>query len=153
MRWTTLLLLACLVCGWSRTTEAGQARVIKTLQHRLDQQGRHTLSPSLYERDAYQAHLRAHPELVSALRFDIQWAGQKLDKRNLKIRLELRSRQAEPGKPFVIEQPVKAKGFFSYWAAVDVDAETFKKIGDITAWRVVILENGRELADQKSFLW
>jgi hypothetical protein len=153
MRWMKLLLLASLLFGLPPIAQAGKARVIKTLQHRLDQQGRHTLSPSLYERDAYQAHLRAHPELVSALRFDIQWSGQKLDKQNLKVRLELRSRQAEPGKPFVIEQPVKAKGFLSYWAAVDVDAETFKKIGDITAWRVVILENGRELAEQKSFLW
>ncbi len=132
---------------------AGKARIIKTLQHRLDDHGRHTLSPSLYERDAYQAHLRARPELVKALRFDIQWSGSRLDKNDLKMRLELRSHSTASGKPFVIEQPVKVKGWFSHWAQVEVDADTLKKIGDITAWRVTLWEGGEMRAEQRSFLW
>ncbi len=150
MRWIIFALAALLL---PLTSEAGSARIIKTLQHRLDQQGRHTLSPSLYERDAYQAHLRDNPKEVSALRFDIQWSGKKLDKSNLKVRLELRSRQTEPGKAVVIEQPLKPKGVFSYWTEVKVDQEMLKKIGDITAWKVSILEGDQMLTEQKSFLW
>ena len=48
-------------------------RVIKVLPHFLDLQGRAALSPSLYDRDAYQAVLRDHPEKRSGLRFDMQW--------------------------------------------------------------------------------
>lgn len=146
------LILAVFALGISPVA-AGTARIKKTLQHRLDQEGRNSLSPSLYERDAYQAHLREHPEEVSALRFDVQWTGQKLDKSNLKIRLELRSQKTAPGKPRVLEQPLRPKGLFSHWTAVDVDAATLKELGSITAWRATIWEGDRMLAEQKSFLW
>ena len=37
------------------------AKVIKALPQFLDQQGQSALSPSLFDRDAYQACLRKHP--------------------------------------------------------------------------------------------
>ena len=52
-------------------SQAAEGKIIKVLPHLLDKKGRHTLSPSLYERDAYQAKLRTHPEDISALRFDV----------------------------------------------------------------------------------
>ena len=36
-------------------------------------------SPSLFDRDAYQAYLREHTNEVSAMRFDIQWQAAKAD--------------------------------------------------------------------------
>ena len=35
------------------------------------------MSPSLYERDAYQARLRAHPEHRYGMRFDVQWRADR----------------------------------------------------------------------------
>ena len=135
------------------SAQAGTARVIKTLQHRLDSEGRHTLSPSLYERDAYQAHLRAHPEMVKAMRFDVQYSVRKVDKSALKVRVELRSAATFAGKPVVIENPIKVKGLFTHWAQILVDADTMKQVGDITAWRVTMWEGDQMIAEQKSFLW
>jgi sulfur transfer complex TusBCD TusB component (DsrH family) len=148
-----LIVCALLFGAGLGTAEAGAPRILKTLPHRLDLQGRHTLSPSLYERDAYQDFLRSNPDQVSALRFDVQWRGRTGDKAALKLRLEVRSRQTEPGKAFVIEQPAQAKGWFSRWSAVEIDAAKLKELGDITAWRVSLWDGDQQLAEQKSFLW
>ena len=54
------LAAALLLLGVISTTDAARpGKISKVLPHWLDLQGRHTLSPSLLERDAYQAKLRA----------------------------------------------------------------------------------------------
>lgn len=55
---------------------ADTGRVTKVLLHFLDLQGHSALSPSLYDRDAYQAQLRKHPEQCSGMRFDILWRAR-----------------------------------------------------------------------------
>ncbi len=54
-------------------TNAVTGRVIKTLPLFLDLQGHDALSPSLFDRDAYQAYLRQHTNEISAIRFDVLW--------------------------------------------------------------------------------
>ncbi|GIT05994.1 MAG: hypothetical protein CM1200mP29_14050 [Verrucomicrobiota bacterium] len=78
-----LLLLLC-----HRPTPRNPGKISKVLPHWLDQQGRHTLSPSLLERDAYQAKLRADRSLCSGIRFDVKWS--KNTSVNVKLQLELR---------------------------------------------------------------
>ncbi|MBI3192716.1 MAG: hypothetical protein HYZ36_08630 [Pedosphaera parvula] len=133
--------------------EAGTARILKTLPHHLDQQGRHTVAPSLYERDAYQAHLRKEPKLCSGLRFDVQWKAIQVDKNDLKLRVEVRSSKTPLDKPFMIEQAVQPKGWFTTWTGVTIDGDAFRNLGKIIAWRVTLWEGGRQLAEQRSFLW
>ena len=70
---TRLPLLFLLFLVFARLVSAADGKVIKVLPHLLDQAGRHSLSPSLFERDAYQAELRKHPEKVSGLRYDVRW--------------------------------------------------------------------------------
>ena len=67
------VLIACLLGLLAVSATAAEGRIVKVLPHYLDAKGRHTLAPSLYERDAYQAHLRKNPDLCKALRFDIHW--------------------------------------------------------------------------------
>ena len=70
------LLIACLSIFLLAPTVpagAGTGRVVKVLPHFLDLKGRHALSPSLYDRDAYQAQLRQHPEQRSGIRYDVLW--------------------------------------------------------------------------------
>src|SRR5258707_15879074 len=86
------LLWCSLICWLSTSVPAGAAtgRVLKVLPHFLDAQGRNSLTPSLYERDAYQFYLRQHPDLISAIRFDVQWNSKGPVWEQLKLRLELR---------------------------------------------------------------
>ena len=64
-------LLACLL-ALEVSALAASGKIIKVLPFFLDLKGRHSLHPSLYERDAYQAYLRQHPELRSGLQIDVQ---------------------------------------------------------------------------------
>src|SRR5262245_7382197 len=89
MRWRARFLMALLTVALvAMSAGAAPARIIKVLPQFLDLEGRHALSPSLYDRDAYQAELRAHPEKVSGLRFAVQW-NTGMDS-TLKLRIELR---------------------------------------------------------------
>src|SRR5262249_3609247 len=70
IRWCLLMtaLLGWMLPGWGAT-----ARLVKVLPQLTDRQGRVALSPSLYERDAYQAYLRKHQEERGGIRFQVQW--------------------------------------------------------------------------------
>lgn len=144
-----LLLVALAVPG-----SAASGRVIKVLPHLLDREGRHTLSPSLYERDAYQARLRQHPEERSGIRFDVQWKTRSPAFGALKLRVELRG-TAPGGVPrqLVLEQEVKPSHWFSHWANLTLTGEGYQQLGEVTAWRVSLWDEDELLGDQKSFLW
>lgn len=127
------------------------ARVIKVLPHFLDKSGQHTISPSLFARDLYQADLRAHPDRVSGLRFDVQWRA--MTSRPLKLRIEMRGSRDQKTTSTVVEQEVKYRGLFYKWTHVPLTGEEFKKLGQLTAWRVTLWDGDQLLSEQKSFLW
>jgi hypothetical protein len=145
------LLLAWFCLG--HTAEAAANKIVKVLPHFLDQEGRHTLSPSLYERDAYQAHLRGHKELISALRFDIQWKAPAGDKSNLKMRVEIRGGKHLGAQPVLLEQAIKPGKLFGNWAALTLPKETYEQLGQMVAWRVTLWNGADQIGEQKSFLW
>src|SRR4051812_22210269 len=130
---------------------ASEARIIKVLPHFLDKAGRHTLHPSLFERDGYQARLRAHPELCSGMRFDVQWKGRKLQ--NGRIKLEVRGANTPPRAIETFLNNLKGGGVFSRWSGLEVAGEDFKRVGSIIAWRVSLWDGDQQLGEQKSFLW
>ena len=144
-------LITVLLASTALLAHAGSGKVLKVLPHFLDQQGRHTLSPSLFERDAYQAHLRKNPAEVSALRFDLEWsaAGKPA---NLRIRVEARGAKAA-AQPKVLETTVKPGWNGSAWSAVTLDKEAYQQLGGVAAWRVTLWDGEQMLAEQKSFLW
>src|SRR5208282_3204964 len=100
-----LFLLGSLATAFADDAAAG--RVVKVLPLFLDIQGREALSPSLYDRDAYQAYLRRHPDQRSAVRFDVLWKASNTGEASLKLRVELRG-LAQNGMPHqaTLEQPV-----------------------------------------------
>ena len=143
------LAAALLLLGVISTTDAARpGKISKVLPHWLDLQGRHTLSPSLLERDAYQAKLRADRTLCSGIRFDVKWA--KNTSGTVKLQLELRV--TGEAKPIVREQAVKPSRRGG-WDAVTLDGDAFRAIGKIIAWRVRLLNGDIELAERRSFLW
>lgn len=144
-----LMLLAPAFCA-----RAVDGRVKKVLPHFLDRNGLHTLSPSLYERDAYQARLRRQPQERSAIRFDVQWKITKPGKAPHKLQVELRGvAEGNLPKQKIMEKPVRAGGWFSQWSSLTFGGDEYQQFGEVTAWRVTLWEGDLVLAEQKSFLW
>jgi hypothetical protein len=145
--------MAVLTLAISNSVDAATAKIIKTLPHYLDLKGRHTLHPSLFERDAYQAELKAHPEQSSGMRFDVQWKARGLKDNPVRVRLEVRGVETPPRQTEVFEEEIRAKGHFSRWTSLNVTGDRFKRTGAILAWRVTIWSGETQLAEQRSFLW
>ena len=91
-----MVAVAGLALGTSVALGSG---VIKVMPEFLDLKGRNALSPSLYERDAYQLTLREHPERRSGIRFYVQWKAPKAAWEPLLVRVELRGDRRGPTAP------------------------------------------------------
>jgi hypothetical protein len=148
VQWAVVGLL-WLVCGMS--IEAASTRIMKVLPHLLDEEGRHTLAPSLYERDAYQAELRKRPEQVSALRFDVHWKVRRAEAFDLRMRIELRG--SEDPAVHTMEERVERPPWYNRWSSMTLDREAMQAVGDVVAWRVTLWSGSRLLAEHRSFLW
>ena len=154
MRRMSNLVIAVLMWALTLSAVAATGRIVKVLPCFLDLKGRHSLSPSLFDRDAYQAQLRLHPELRSAVRFDVHWRVASATGK-LKLRAELRG--TAPGnlphetKLEIELEPAKSAG--GRWTALTLAGEDYKKFGEVTAWRVTLWDGEQMLGEQKSFLW
>ncbi len=148
-----ILVLALYLCvSWAASAATG--KVIKVLPQFLDLKGRHAISPSLYDRDAYQAYLRIHTNEVTGVRFAVQWKTSGVTTNALTLRLEIRgASHGELPHKTVLDQEVKPGGWFSHWASLPLTGDEFKKIGEVTAWRATLWEGDQMLGEQKSFLW
>lgn len=132
---------------------AATGKVVKVLPHFLDHQGRHSLSPSLYDRDAYQAQLRRNPEKRSALRFDVQWRAQNV-KSGLKLKVELRgTAKGDLPRTTAIESEIAPGRKTSRWSSLLLGGAAYKDFGEVTAWRVTLWDGEQLVGEQKSFLW
>ena len=151
MRWPTLILFLWFAVSFATESTAAEGRIIKVLPHFLDRQGRHALSPSLYDRDAYQAVLRKSPDKRSGLRFDIQWKAKSAGANPLRLRIDLRGTRL--GEAQSLEQTVHKKGRFSLWSALTVQDEAYEQLGEVVAWRTTLWDGERMIAEQRSFLW
>ena len=148
----TCLLLLCLAPpGY---VQAATGSVIKVLPHFLDLQGRHTLSPSLYERDAYQLRLREHPSERSGIRYDVEWKTKGGTFAPLKLRLELRGLSgSDSPKTLTVEKPIERQGWLTQWAGLQLTGAAYKEFGEVIAWQVTLWEGEKLLDQQQSFLW
>lgn len=134
------------------SSPAAEQRVIKVLPHFMDQEGRHANTPSLFERDAYQAWLRKNPEEQSGIRYDIQW--QSFISGEYVMRLELIGRVVEGvSKSRRIERTLVVKNSRRSWDTIKFEGEEFKAFGQVVAWRVSIWQGDALLAKKQSFLW
>ncbi len=123
-------------------------KIIKVLPHFLDKKGRASISPSLFDRDAYQVQLRANPANRSGLRFDVQWKTTYYPA--LVLRVEARGDKSR--EPKIFEQPVKHSNF-SQWSSVSLTGDDYQKFGELISWRAMLMNGTNVIAEQKSFLW
>ena len=135
------------------SADAATGRIIKVLPQHLDLQGRHALSPSLFERDAYQALLRHNPGQCSGLRYAVQWKAKSARGATLRLRAELLTSKNTQDHPLVIERAVQAKTGWNRWTSLPLAGDAFKQAGDVIAWRITLWDGATPLAEQRSFLW
>jgi hypothetical protein len=153
MRRRLLRLFVVALTALAFSAAAATGRINKVLPHFLDLQGHHTLTPSLYDRDAYQAQLRANPDQRSGLRFDIYWRARAEAGTRVKLRVELRSTaQGDLPSRHTLETEIKASAT-SKWTSLTLTGQDFKKFGEVTAWRVTLWDGEQLVGEQKSFLW
>jgi len=153
MRRSIICFAFALLLAAPRDASAATGKVVKVLPHFLDLKGRHSLSPSLYDRDAYQAQLRGNPEQRSGLRFDVQWKAQDVrDKLKLKVELRGTAKGDFPGST-TLESEIPPGRKTSRWTALTLAGEDYKKFGEVTAWRVTLWDGEQLVGEQKSFLW
>jgi hypothetical protein len=145
-----LITVIVLLAPWC--SSAAAARVVKVLPHYLDQKGRHTVAPSLYERDAYQAFLRRNPDKRSGMRYDIQVKQRAVSE--ARLRLEVRgSFQGKAPRMLRLERTIGRTGWLGSWMGFTLSADQFRDVGEITAWRVTLWDGDELLSEQRSFLW
>ncbi len=145
-----------LICWFTAVLDvhAAKGKVLKALPHFMDQEGRVALTPSLYDRDAYQAVLRKNPEKRSGIRFDVQWKASGPVWQPLRLRIELRGiAQGALPREKTLEKTVEKKGWFGRWTSVELAGKEYEDFGEITAWRVTLWEGDWPLSEIKSFLW
>jgi hypothetical protein len=154
MRRSCWFILTVFACVTALAAGFPEGKVIKVLPHLLDAKGRHTLSPSLFDRDAYQAELRKHPAKVAGIRFDVQWrAAGTATVTNVVLRVELRgTAKGQLPSEMKLEETNNITGS-SHWAALKLDGDKYKEFGEVTAWRVSLWAGDELLGEQKSFLW
>jgi hypothetical protein len=147
----TLLLLGSLSAA--SASDATTAHIVKMLPLFLDLKGHDAISPSLFDRDAYQFFLRTHTNEVSAIRFDVLWSTSNAKDVKLTLRLELRGVGPDNlPRQTTLEQMV-APHFFRHWTSFTLAGDDYKKFGGVVAWRATLWSGDQMLSEQRSFLW
>lgn len=150
-RFIALFLLALATGG--NLLSAAEVHIRKVLPHLMDEKGRISIAPGLFDRDAYQQQLRQSSGRVSGIRFDIQWSAPRALRDSLTMRLELRTARREPGKPLILERPVRELRRRAGWSSLILNGADYSESGEVLAWRAVLLDGSCEVAEQRSFLW
>jgi hypothetical protein len=146
-----LLLLGSLAAA--SATDATTGYIVKMLPLFLDLKGRDAISPSLFDRDAYQFFLRTHTNEISAVRFDVLWRASNAKDAKLTLRLELRGVGSDNlPRQTTLEQAVTPH-FFRHWTSFMLTGDDYKNFGGVVAWRATLWSGDQLLGEQKSFLW
>ena len=151
MRLLVFFFVVCLGLGSAAESDAKAIQVFRFL---VDAAGRHALSPSLLDRDAYQAHLLEHPEEVGGLRFVTQRKRRSEATANPSIRVEVRHGDGNTMGEFSKSAPLKVrKTRRSQWHQITISGEEYARLGKVIAWRVSLWDGETRLAQEESFLW
>lgn len=152
-----LLLLGAVFTTATRVQAASgeiEGRVMKVLPHLLDEQGRHTVSPSLFDRDAYQAHLRSNPEEVSGIRYDVRWKARRAAFETITVRVEVRGMfEGKVPRSLTLEETFEGRASIRKWTGFELTGEAYDQFGKIIAWRATLWSGDEMLDEYKSFLW
>ena len=156
----TLVLLGSLViAGKSRAADpvapvpAPAGQVYKVLPLLLNRQGRDALSPSLFDRDAYQHYLLLHTNEISGIRYDVLWRASGTAGNTVKVKVELQAVAPDGSPRRKTLETIVTPGRFRHWAELLLKDDDFISLGHIVAWRATLWSGDQLLGTQQSFLW
>ena len=127
--------------------------IVKVLPLLLNRTGHDALSPSLFDRDAYQFYLRAHTNEISGIRYDVLWKARTPAGQPVKIKVELKAVGPDGGPRAKTLEITVNPGRFRHWTEIPLTGEDFVKLGPVVAWRTSIWAGDQLLGSQQSFLW
>jgi hypothetical protein len=154
MRIFKIILLLAGAAGFCAASVFAEGRVMKVLPQFVDAAGRTAVSPSLFDRDAYQFYLNTHPAERETMRFKAQLKTSHLPNGELRMRLELRGVAAgDLPRELKIERVVTGRGWFSTWADIQLDPGQYHELKEVISWRVSLWQGEDYLGSQQSFLW
>lgn len=150
-----LFFLVALACNLRADSASDPitGHVSKVLTLFMDTNGVVAPSPSLFDRDAYQAYLLEHTNEISGVRMEVCWGARHARGTNLKVRVELKG-IGTSGIPTeaTLEQTV-TPGLFHHWTALTLNGPGYKNFGVLAAWRATLWNGAQLLGEQESFLW
>lgn len=148
-RWMMAFAAAAILTGCASSKESG--RIYKVLPTLVDRKQRQSLSPSLFERDAYQAYLRKHPAEIGGRQFDIHWRASAATGL-LRVTIEVRTTERSASQPLMFEK-ILGVGRHGGWTRFIVGEKAFLGAGEVVAWRARLLDGDAVISEQRSFLW
>ena len=132
---------------------APTGKVVKVLPLLLNLSGHDALSPSLYDRDAYQYYLRAHTNEISGVRYDVLWQASSTAGRPVKVNVELKAVGPDGSPRLQTLEASVTPGFFRHWVELPLVGDDYLKLGHVVAWRATLWSGDTLLSAQQSFLW
>jgi hypothetical protein len=128
-------------------------KVVKVLPLLLNQHGQDALSPSLFDRDAYQFYLRQHTNEISGIRYDVLWRAGGTAVDEVKVNVELRAVGPDGSPRLKTLEAIVTPGRFRHWTELPLTGDDYLKLGHIVAWHATLWSGDRLLDSQQSFLW
>lgn len=156
---SAILFSAFFLLAWAGSVQTSPAadaisgKIVKVLPLFLDTNNEVAPSPSLFDRDAYQAYLLLHTNDISGIRFDATWNAWHAHGVHLKLRIEARG-IGKGGLPTqaVLEKTVTPK-IFHHWTSLTLRGADYTNFGVLAAWRATLWNGNRLIGEQESFLW
>ncbi len=128
-------------------------RVVKVLPLFLDTNNAVAPSPSLFDRDAYQARLNRHPDEITGIRFDVLWKAHNARGSKLTLRLELCGIGAAGMPTRMVLTATVTPRLFHHWTSLTLAGPAYKKFGALAAWRATLWDGNQLVGERHSFLW
>ena len=152
-----VLLGSLVIAGESRAADpvatAPAGKVYKVLPLLLNREGHDAISPSLFDRDAYQHYLRLHTNEVSGIRYDVLWRARGTEGKAVKIKVELQAVGPDGSPRRKTLETVVTPGHYRHWAELPLKDDEYVSLGHIVAWRATLWSGDQLLGTQQSFLW
>jgi len=157
MQRTFMVLVLLISLGMARETWAEDAatkgQVLKVLPLLLNLQGHDALSPSLFDRDAYQFYLLQHTNEISGVRYDVEWKAAGVTTKYVDVIVELRAVAGDGSPKLKILAQAERPHHFGHWTSLYLNGADYKNLGSVVAWRASLWSGDQLLGQQQSFLW
>jgi hypothetical protein len=148
-----LFLLLALAANLRADSDQITGHISKVLTLFVDTNGVVAPSPSLFDRDAYQAYLLAHTNAVSGVQLDVAWNARHARGTTLKVRVDLKGigTNGIPTQATLVQTVTPS--LFHHWTSLTLTGQNYKNFGVLAAWRATLWNGAQILGEQESFLW